>query len=102
MSVSKGHVQFNDLHDMDNATPLCPVCHNAFDRRQPYVIMLPTDLDWFLEFEKRDFSAREQLLKEGRGRRRAAPAGDVLGRTRGKGRPVCSNLQKSGTVVPPP
>lgn len=54
------------LGDYRNAVVLCPNCHASFDRT-PHTrwLFLPTDLDYFLNFERENFEARIQDLRRG-------------------------------------
>lgn len=54
------------LGDYRNAVVLCPSCHASFDRT-PHTrwLFLPTDLDYFLDFERENFETRIQELRRG-------------------------------------
>ncbi|KAK6529969.1 hypothetical protein TWF281_009119 [Arthrobotrys megalospora] len=75
--VSRGILPLSELHDINNAIPLCVACHDPFDARPPGFIILPIDLAWFLDFERADFSDRQRLLREGKSRRRIVPTGQM-------------------------
>ncbi|KAF3283377.1 hypothetical protein TWF970_001358 [Orbilia oligospora] len=75
--VSRGILPLTELHDINNAIPLCVACHDPFDAKPPGFIILPIDLEWFVEFERADFSDRQQLLREGKSRSRIAPTGQM-------------------------
>ncbi|RPB19069.1 hypothetical protein L211DRAFT_853531 [Terfezia boudieri ATCC MYA-4762] len=50
------------LGDPQNGILLCPNCHYVLSRNsRPDVVILPKDLQWFLEFEERDFAYRKQV-----------------------------------------
>ncbi|KAL8945466.1 MAG: hypothetical protein Q9211_000017 [Gyalolechia sp. 1 TL-2023] len=54
------------LHVAANGMPLCPACHKAFDNdANPGWVFFPQDLEFFIEFEKRDYARRleEQRTK---------------------------------------
>ncbi|KAK6497318.1 hypothetical protein TWF506_004791 [Arthrobotrys conoides] len=75
--VSRGILPLRELHDINNAIPLCVACHDPFDAKPPGFIILPIDLEWFVEFERADFSDRRQLLREGKSRPRIVPTGQM-------------------------
>ncbi|KAF8415978.1 hypothetical protein EV426DRAFT_578943 [Tirmania nivea] len=59
---SHGLLPISALGDPQNGILLCPNCHGALDRSpRPDVILLPKDLEWFVEFEERDFAYRNQV-----------------------------------------
>ncbi|KAF3930097.1 hypothetical protein ABW19_dt0206002 [Dactylella cylindrospora] len=75
--VSRGILPLSELHDINNAIPLCVTCHDPFDAKRPGFIILPIDLPWFLDFERADFNDRQRLLREGKSRRRIVPTGQM-------------------------
>ncbi|KAF3138333.1 hypothetical protein TWF569_008829 [Orbilia oligospora] len=75
--VSRGILPLTEVHDINNAIPLCVACHDPFDAKPPGFIILPIDLEWFVEFELADFSDRQRLLREGKSRSRIAPTGQM-------------------------
>ncbi|KAK6330106.1 hypothetical protein TWF718_003534 [Orbilia javanica] len=75
--VSRGILPLTELHDINNAIPLCVACHDPFDAKPPGFIVLPIDLNWFLDFERADFNDRRQLLREGKSRPRIVPTGQM-------------------------
>ncbi|KAF6236348.1 hypothetical protein HO173_005439 [Letharia columbiana] len=43
--------------------PLCPLCHDALDEiSSPGRVFIPTDLPHFLNFERRDYKRRREIL----------------------------------------
>jgi hypothetical protein len=59
--VDQGLITFNHLGDIDNAIPLCPLCHRNFDDiNKPGLIFLP-DISYFIDFEKEDYRHREEI-----------------------------------------
>lgn len=59
-----GLITFEHLGSEQNAIALCGTCHANFDNpNQPGFIFLPTNLRYFIEFEKRDFSYREERAR---------------------------------------
>ncbi|KAF8433065.1 hypothetical protein BGX38DRAFT_1223927 [Terfezia claveryi] len=45
-----------------NGILLCPDCHYVLSRNsRPDIAILPNDLQWFMEFEERDFAYRKQV-----------------------------------------
>ncbi|KAJ9655423.1 hypothetical protein H2198_005727 [Neophaeococcomyces mojaviensis] len=63
--MKKGMMTFGALGDFRNAIVLCGGCHNHFDRTSSTGwVFLPTDLDWFIEWEERDFANRKQVFEE--------------------------------------
>ena len=54
----------SELNNFENALPLCPTCHAAFDRlADPLWIMLPSDLDFFITAEEEDQKERWDHLE---------------------------------------
>ncbi|EON69692.1 hypothetical protein W97_08952 [Coniosporium apollinis CBS 100218] len=63
--VQQGLMTFDHLGDIDNAIPLCPTCHRNFDDiNKPGLIFLPSDLRYFIDFEKEDFRCRESRARD--------------------------------------
>ncbi|KAI9035265.1 uncharacterized protein KD926_004234 [Aspergillus affinis] len=61
------------LSSKDNGIALCPLCHNYFDQStDPGFVFLPTDLQYFIEFELNDHDQR----KLGDGRCRKVPSAE--------------------------
>lgn len=58
-------ITFDYLGDYRNAIVLCPTCHVAFDRTS-YMgwVFLPTDLKFFIDWEKKDFARRQTILEQ--------------------------------------
>jgi hypothetical protein len=70
--VKFGILSFDQLDHEQNGLPLCPSCHRAFDDlNNPGMIFLPVDLDYFIDFEVKDYNSREEI---------ATTTGDVLPR----------------------
>ncbi len=60
--LAKGLLTFESLEDEGNAVVLCPTCHRNFDDiNYPGLLFLPTDLSFFIEYEKRDFDERSRI-----------------------------------------
>jgi hypothetical protein len=49
----RGLVSLGSLGDFDNAIYLCPADHAAFDARDPGIVIVPTYLDFFIDYERR-------------------------------------------------
>lgn len=63
--AKKGMITFGSLGDYRNAIVLCASCHNRFDRTSNTGwVFLPTYLDWFIEWEERDFANRKEILEQ--------------------------------------
>jgi len=75
---SRGLLPISALGDPRNGILLCPNCHGALDRSpRPDVILLPKYLEWFVEFEGRDFAYRTQVwTAEKRAVPRTVPSGE--------------------------
>ena len=58
---------------VDNLILLCSNCHVAYDRNYPGWILLPHNLDLFINFEKTDYAARVAAAKCGVFQGRALP-----------------------------
>ncbi|KIV89118.1 hypothetical protein PV10_08718 [Exophiala mesophila] len=57
--VTWGLLTFDHLGDEQNGLPLCPSCHRAFDDiNNPGLIFIPTDLEYFIDFELKDYHNR--------------------------------------------
>ena len=53
------------LHEASNGISLCSMCHKMLDSLDlPGFVFFPTDLEYFLEFERKDFERRQQLQEE--------------------------------------
>ncbi|KAL2349885.1 hypothetical protein BJ546DRAFT_957135 [Cryomyces antarcticus] len=62
--TDNGLLTFDHLGDEQNAIPLCPSCHCAFDNvNDPGLAFIPTDLQYFIDFEKRDFKNRTDIAR---------------------------------------
>ncbi|KAK5001813.1 hypothetical protein LTR39_006850, partial [Cryomyces antarcticus] len=62
--VQDGVISFTTVGDPDNAIPLCGLCHANFDDiSYPGFIFLPTDLQFFIDIEERNFAARKARLQ---------------------------------------
>lgn len=55
--VSNGST--SPLAHPDNGIPLCPTCHRLFDKPNPEFVLLPRHLSFFIDFEKRNLTARQ-------------------------------------------
>ena len=54
----------SNVDQLENAMPLCPLCHDALDETSaPGWVFVPTDLKFFLGFERKDFERRAEVLK---------------------------------------
>ena len=49
---------------MVNSILLCKNCHTAFDGPEPGCTVIPTDLDYFIQFEKKDYERRQAMMNE--------------------------------------
>ncbi|KAK5215852.1 hypothetical protein LTR96_011322 [Exophiala xenobiotica] len=60
--VAGGLLTFDHLGDEQNGVPLCPSCHRAFDDlNDPGLVFLPTHLEYFIDFEHKDYQSRIQV-----------------------------------------
>ena len=61
---------FQNIAHQDNAISLCPTCHSNFDDlNQPGLIFIPTNVEYFIEYEKNDQKRRREtphIQREGR------------------------------------
>lgn len=56
-------MSFETLGDKDNAIALCPTCHRNYDNfLGPGPLFIPTDLDFFINFERRDQERRREQM----------------------------------------
>ena len=61
-----------------NAIPLCPPCHGQFDCHiDPGLVFIPTDLQYFIDFELNDKERRKRAAEEGNFMKREAPNSDM-------------------------
>ena len=51
-----------DLHlgDPDNFVILCTNCHGGFDSSMPVFVILPTNMEFFIDYEERDYKSRTE------------------------------------------
>ena len=55
---------FENIAHQDNATPLCPTCHSNFDDlNQTNLIFIPTNVEYFIEYEKNDQRRRRETSR---------------------------------------
>lgn len=60
---SQGRLSIQYPDQAENAIPLCPLCHDALDEiSSPGWVFIPTDLQYFLDFEQRDYKRRKEIL----------------------------------------
>ena len=58
-------IPFDSLGHMDNAIPLCHGCHANFDDYiNPGFVFAPTDLQYFIRFERKDRVRREKIAQD--------------------------------------
>lgn len=63
--IEQGLITFDHLGHLDNAIPLCPTCHRNFDDlNKPGSIFLPSDLQYFIDYEIADFARRDLRAKD--------------------------------------
>ncbi|KAF3910066.1 hypothetical protein ABW20_dc0100329 [Dactylellina cionopaga] len=77
LMFDRGILPFPKVNDFSNAIPFCKRCHAHFDKQHPLFIILPVDLEWFLEFERADFQQRKECLFQGIDRRRLVPTAEM-------------------------
>ncbi|KAF3183729.1 hypothetical protein TWF225_006190 [Orbilia oligospora] len=85
---SRGIVLFSHRGDKANAILLCKRCYDGFDSLRPQVIILPVDLQYFLDVEEQDFRERSENV-QGTIRRRLSPSGDQYRIHLLNSRPAC-------------
>jgi HNH endonuclease len=56
-----------------NVILLCANCHTEFDDSIPGFIDLPTNLDFFIEYEERDYESRINAARDGEELERSVP-----------------------------
>lgn len=60
---SQGRLSIQNPDQAENAIPLCPLCHDALDEiSSPGWVFIPTDLQYFLDFERRDYKRRREMV----------------------------------------
>ncbi|OAP57942.1 hypothetical protein AYL99_07032 [Fonsecaea erecta] len=63
--MKKGMITFGALGDYRSAVVLCGGCHNHYDRTSNTGwVFLPTNLEWFAEWEMEDFARRKQIFDQ--------------------------------------
>ena len=63
--VRKGMITFGQLGDYRNAIILCASCHKHFDRTSNTGwVILPTFLQYFIEWEEHDFAERQRAFEQ--------------------------------------
>jgi hypothetical protein len=62
------------LAHVDNLLHLCSNCHRAFDAPIPEIVIIPTDVSFFIDWEKKDYTARCQAANEGQTIPRTVPS----------------------------
>ncbi|PGG96989.1 hypothetical protein GX51_07538 [Blastomyces parvus] len=66
------------LTSAGNAVPLCPTCHNQFDlAADPGFFFIPTDLQYFNQFELNDRDRRRADMEQGVISKREIPSRDM-------------------------
>ncbi|EDN02656.1 hypothetical protein I7I51_07656 [Histoplasma capsulatum] len=61
-----------------NAVPLCPLCHDQFDlATDPGFLFIPTDLQYFIQFELKDRERRRADMEQGVISKREIPTRDM-------------------------
>ncbi|PVH68593.1 hypothetical protein DL98DRAFT_522666 [Cadophora sp. DSE1049] len=61
-ALRDGLIDFQEKHNPQNAIALCGTCHTNFDHvYNPSFFFLPTDLDYFLNYERQDRKRRRRL-----------------------------------------
>ncbi|OJD17002.1 hypothetical protein AJ78_02891 [Emergomyces pasteurianus Ep9510] len=66
------------LTSAGNAVPLCPTCHNQFDlATDPGFFFMPTDLQYFIQFELKDRERRRANMEQGIISTREVPTRDL-------------------------
>ena len=58
---------------MNNLITLCVLCYSYYDMTNPIVVILPADLNRFIEFEVQDYHEREEAAQRGVKQQRALP-----------------------------
>ncbi|OAL28652.1 hypothetical protein AYO20_09376 [Fonsecaea nubica] len=57
--AASGLLTFDRLGDEQNGLPLCPSCRRTFDDlNNPGLIFIPTELEYFIDFERKDYQSR--------------------------------------------
>lgn len=60
---SQGRLSIQHPEQAENAIPLCPLCHDALDEiSSPGWVFIPADLQYFLDFERRDYRRRREMF----------------------------------------
>ncbi|KAI4120915.1 MAG: hypothetical protein LQ338_006679 [Usnochroma carphineum] len=59
-----GRTNLANLHQKENGIRLCALCHPSFDNAElPAWVFVPSNLDFFINFERADFSRRQAEYK---------------------------------------
>jgi hypothetical protein len=59
---------------VDNLLHLCSNCHGSFDSAIPGIVIIPTDVNFFIAWEEKDYTARCQAANEGQAIPRTVPS----------------------------
>lgn len=60
---SQGRLGIQHPDQAENAIPLCPLYHDALDELScPGWVFIPTDIQYFLDFERRDYKRRREVV----------------------------------------
>ncbi|KAK6498283.1 hypothetical protein TWF506_004522 [Arthrobotrys conoides] len=61
----RGIVELRELDDLENAIPLCKACHEAMDTSPSQFIMIPSDIQYFINYETADYERRHADARKG-------------------------------------
>ena len=59
--------------NLNNVISICLLCHQYYELDHPGWVLLPEDMNKFIEFEIQDYIEREEAAKRGVGQRRTLP-----------------------------
>jgi hypothetical protein len=62
------------LAHADNLLHLCSNCHKSFDSAIPGIVIIPTDVNFFIDWEEKDYTARCQAANESQAIPRTVPS----------------------------
>ncbi|KAN0079469.1 hypothetical protein V8E54_004683, partial [Elaphomyces granulatus] len=60
----------------DNLIYLCATCHRLFDAQLPVLVILPSDIDFFVNWENNDYESRCKAAEDGKEVPRTVPTRD--------------------------
>ena len=78
--IKCGRINLDSLASMENLITLCLHCHASFDDDPPNILIWPEDLEYFIDYEEKDFDERnKRWVNEGTRIKRRVPSVKEVG-----------------------